>query len=256
MIPSGRNSPIYEVLRRFLVLLSRLFHGRPFGKRQSPPLHAQAMPPVPQDTGQVDWSARNAMVGTVRSREQLRYNLKNNCYYVPARFLRSEHTVAYIALHERDEEDIPCILRIGRVVAAQQVERRTIPVTMRKETDPGEPYLYYTIEEWTILPHRILIRDTARGKPLFTNKFLLEHCRASYELFVISSPEEYRLLEGIYALLSHQEETCRITEERKLTLHKDELILTDPKGTPLCKLSAKTYIATPRTSFLRLKKHL
>ncbi len=208
----------------------------------------------------MDWSVRDAMLGTVRNREQLHYNLSHNCYYVPARFMAEDQMpVTYIALHERDEAEIPCVVRMGRVKTIERVERRNIPVTMRKETDPKELYYYYTVEEWTPLPHRILIRDTARGKPLFTNKFLLEHCRTSCELFVISSREDYTLLEGIYALLGPYKRALsayRITEDRTLTLQKGCLVITTQKAGILGKVPVKAYTASPRRSFLYLKKFL
>ncbi len=247
---------IHLVIEFFSDLFDRIFSG----SKGSVPYSNGSLSPVTEDLARVDWTAKDAMVGTVRNREQLHYNLSHNCYYVPARFLQSDQpSIAYIALHERDEADIPCIVRIGRVKTVERVERRTIPVTMRKETDPKEPYIYFTVEEWNPLPHRILIRDTARGKPLFTGRFLLEHCRSSYELFVISSQEDYRLLEGIYALLCPNDEdslSCNITETRRLTLHKGILSLTNLNGDLLCKISLKAYAASPRSSFLYLKKHL
>lgn len=244
---------MYRILHRFKELLSLLFSGL-FSRRRDIAL------PGTGELEQADRFGKNAMVGTVRNREQLLYNLSHNCYYVPARFIpQNQAPVAYIALHERDEADIPCIIRIGRVKAMERVERRTIPVTMRKETDPKELYCYYTVEEWNALPHRILIRDTARGRPLFTDKFLLEHCHVSYELFVISSQEDYRLLEGIYTLLELRGEdfpVCNITETRRLSLHNDMLVLTTQKGDPLGRVSLKAYKDSPRSSFLYLKKHL
>ena len=257
----SKGNPLfkYSILLRVRDQLSR-FWGRLLHRlRKGSPACTQPLPPA-SDPGQVDWTAQDAMVGTVRNREQLHYNLSHNCYYVPARFMpEAQPPVQYIALHEWDGEDIPCIFRVARVKAVQQVPRQTIPVTMRKETDPGEIYLYYTVEQWNPLPHRILIRDTARGKPLFTNKFLLEHCRASYELFIISSRQDYCLLERLYTLLGTKDPTppaCPVTETRRLSLENGVLSLTDEKGHTLCSLPHKTYITNPRISFLYLKKFL
>ncbi len=260
MNPSGKTRSMYHIFHRFREFFSDLFHRIFPGWKKTALYCTQPLPPVTEELGQVNWSARDSMVGTVRNREQLHYNLSHNCYYVPARFMPEDQPpVVYIALHERDAEDIPSIVRIGRVKAVEQVERRTIPVTMRKETDPKEPYFYFTIEEWVSLPHRILIRDTARGRPLFTNKFLLDHCRASYELFVISSREDYLLLKGIYALLGPRGEdrpVCTITENRRLTLRNGTLTLTNVKDEPLGVISVKAYAANPRSTFLYLKKFL
>jgi len=257
----SKGNPLfkYSILLRIRDQLSR-FWGRLLHRlRKGSPAYTQPLPPA-SDPGQVDWTAQDAMVGTVRNREQLHYNLSHNCYYVPARFMpEAQPPVKYIALHEWDGEDIPCIFRVARVKTVKQVPRQTIPVTMRKETDPGEIYLYYSVGEWTPLSHKRRIRDTARGKPLFTSKFLLEHCRASYELFVISSRQDYCLLEGLYTLLGTKDPTppaCPVAETRRLSLENGIVSLTDEQGHALCSLPHKTYITNPRISFLYLKKFL
>lgn len=254
--PLSKHSILHRIREKLSRFWSRLLHG--LGK--SPPVHIQPLPPASEELRQVDWSAQNAMIGTVRNREQLHYTLSHNCYYVPARFMPEDRPpIQHISLHEWDAEEIPCIVRIGQVKSVERVEQRAIPVTMRKETDPKELYIYYTVEEWLPLPHRILIRDTARGKPLFTSKFLLEHCRTSYELFVISSEQDYRLLEGIYALLSARcsaVPTCPVTKNRILSLENATLTLADAEGNTLCHLPLKSYTASPRNAFLCLKKFL
>ncbi len=254
--PLSKHSILHRIREKLSRLLGRLLHGL----RKAPPIHIEPLPPASEELRQVDWSAQNAMIGTVRNREQLYYNLSHNCYYVPARFMTEDlPPIQHIALHEWDAENIPCIVRIGQVKTVERVERQTIPVTMRKETDPKELYLYYTVEQWLPLPHRILIRDTARGKPLFTSKFLLEHCRTSYELFVISSGQDYRLLEGIYTLLGAKGSALPaypVTETRRLSLESSALVLTDTEGNTLCTLPLKAYASWPRSSFLRLKKFL
>lgn len=200
------------------------------------------------------------MVGTVRSKEQLAYNLSQKCYYVPGRFLpRDKLPISYIALHEWDDNDIPCILRVGQVLTTEIVERRTIPVTMRTGSDPTEPYYFFTVKNWESLPHRIEILDTPRGKPLFTRRLLLEHFRVSWPLFSMESPEDYVLLDSIFQLLENpKKETspCPIGIDRLLILEKDTLILTNKKKEPLGNISTKQFANSPRNSFLYLKKLL
>ena len=72
------------------------------------------------------------------------------------------------------------------------VKRSDIPVPMSRQ-NPEEAYYLFAVEDWAYLEHPIAIRDTARGKPMFTNEFLLTHCRRSYQLLCIRSPEAYRL---------------------------------------------------------------
>ena len=208
----------------------------------------------------ISWDMPDVMVGTVRNEEQLEYNLNQKRYYVPAKFLSEKQLpIRYIALYEWDEEDNACICRMARVLSTETIPRGSIPVTMRPEADPTEPYYSFTVDPWTALPHEIRIRDTVRGRPLFTNRFLIEHCKVSWELFAIGSEKEYRLWAAICKLLDEDKPSSpayAIGEKRKLTLEKDCLILRTKRGRILEKISVQQYKDSPRLSFLQLKKHL
>lgn len=238
---SVKISPLQSVLGLFRGLFARLF------------------PKSAKVSNQIHWDKTDAMVGTVRSEEQLTFNLSHNCYYVPGKFLPQEKLpIRYIALHERDSEDIPCIIRMGEVLTTQTLSRGTIPVTMRPGADPKEPYYFFTVKEWVNLPHRIEIRDTARGKPLFTTKFLLERCHTSWELFAVTDPKDYALLEAVYSFLTDPEEGVKnypIGVDRTVILENSTLMVTDRKK-PLGSVSLKEYRSSPRDSFLYLKKLL
>ncbi len=238
---SVKTSPSQSILGLFKRLFARLF------------------PKSTKGANQTHWDKTDAMVGTVRNHEQLLYNLSRNCYYVPGKFLPQEKLpIRYIALHERDSEDIPCIIRMGEVLTTQTLPRDTIPVTMRSGTDPKEPYYFFTVKEWVSLPHRIEIRDTARGKPLFTTKFLLEHCHTSWELFAVTDPNDYALLEAIYSFLTDPKGKVKsypIGADRTVIFENSALMVTDRKK-PLGSVSLKEYRSSPRDSFLYLKKLL
>ncbi len=239
---SVNPSPIQLILGLFRRLFARLF------------------PKSAKPGNQTHWDKTDAMVGTVRSEEQLAFNLFHNCYYVPGRFLPQEKLpIRYIALHEWDHEDIPCILRIGEVSTTETLPRGSIPVTMRPGADPNEPYYFFTVKEWANLPYRIEIRDTARGKPLFTTRFLLEHCRVSWELFAVADSKDYALLKAIYGLLGGSEGTTKsysISSNRTVIRENGNLMVINRKKKPLGAISLKAYKASPRNSFLYLKKLL
>ena len=176
-----KRSAKFSLFRWVKTLFNQIFHSadRPSVADSSLSEIGADFPP---------WDRRDTMVGSVRSWEQLSYNLSHRCYYVPGRFLTEEHfPIGYIALHERDSQEIPCIVRLGEVVSVSSVPRETIPVSMRSVTDPNELYYFFAVKEWETLPHRIEIRDTPWGKPLFTHRFLLDRCRVSWELFAVSS---------------------------------------------------------------------
>lgn len=208
----------------------------------------------------ISWDKADAMVGTVRSWEQLSYNLSHKCYYVPGRFLsEARFPIRYIALHQRDAEEIPCILYIGEVETTETLPRGRIPVSMRRVTDPEESYYFFRVKEWKHLPHRIEIQDTPWGKPLFTHLFLLEHCKVSWELFALTSVEDYRLLESVHALLGKKGRkslSYSITPDRLLCRKRGALVMTDRKGTRLGSVSVKEYNTAPHSTFLRLQKLL
>lgn len=205
----------------------------------------------------VDWSAREVLVGTVRTPEQLQFHLDKRGYYVPARHLtKDQFPIRYIALHEEDLGEKSGILRWGEVTSVRTLKRGQIPVTMRPGADPEEAYLYFTIKEWIDLPRPITIRDTYRGKPQFTNFFLLLHCTESYQLFAIASPKDFRLMAALIqaptgpAVLLYQQ------ENRAVFQADGYFVITDGKGKILEKVPVQSFTNRPRQSFWQLKKAL
>ena len=147
---------------------------------------------------QVDWSYKNVLVGTVRTREQLDYCLETQHYYAPAKFFQnSPFPFDYIALHEEEISTDPAIRWYGEVAALQMICREDIPVAMRPETGPQEIYYCFRVHSWSPLAKPITILDSWRGRPGFTNQFLLEHCTKSYQLFVISCEQDFRRMQAI-----------------------------------------------------------
>lgn len=246
-----KRSAKLPLFHRIKTLFNRIFHP------SKEPSHEDISCP---DMGSASliWDKPDAMVGTVRSWEQLSYNLSHRCYYVPGRFLTEENfPVQYIALHEKDSQQIPCIVRVGEVVSVVSIPRKAIPVAMRSVTDPNELYYFFTVKEWADLPHRIEIQDTPWGRPLFTHRFLLDRYKVSWELFAVSSQEEYSLLQTIHHLLrSKKSRTCPIGGNRTLTLKKRNLTIWDKDQKPLEQVPLKEYKSEPRSAFLRLKKAL
>ena len=150
-------------------------------------------PCTDEELAAASFSRLDVLVGTVRSDEQLSHCVESNTYYVPAKTVTpADLPVAFIALYE---EGLTCpngISRYGRVTETRVVKRSDIPVPMSRQ-NPDEAYYLFTVEGWAYLEHPIAIQDTVRGKPMFTNEFLLTHCRRSYQLLCIRSPEAYRL---------------------------------------------------------------
>jgi len=205
-----------------------------------------------------DWLEKDVMVGTVRSAEQLRYNLSTRSYYAPARFVsENQLPVSYIALHEQGIGVPVGINRHSRVCTTEKIPRGKIPVSMRPNTDPEEPYYYFTVEEWQKMPRPIVIQGTARGKPRFTSKFLLDHCTHSYQLFAVRSEMEFRLMEEIQKALSDKHHTTDFPAgSRRVTIGNGCIIITDGTGRELDKIRLSAYARKPQVYFYRIARQI
>ena len=218
---------------------------------------------IEEKLAKVDWSVRDVMVGTVRTPEQLQFNIDKQGYYVPAKYITDELLpIRYIALHEEDLGNESGIRRFGEVLTAQKIKRGRIPVTMRPGANPEEIYYYFTIRKWVNLPQMIEIKDSFRGKPQFTNKFLLDHCTKSYQLFAISSEEEYRLMVEInkafdnLSATSSDESTVvyRVNDTNSVIMADGCFTITNDNGDILEKISISNFAKSPRAGFKKIKK--
>lgn len=218
---------------------------------------------IEERLAKVDWSVKDVMVGAVRTTEQLQFNLKHHGYYVPAKYIDDNKLpIKYIALHEEGLGDDPGIKRYGEVLTAQKMRRGRIPVTMRKNADPNEPYYYFAVREWIDLPQTISIQDSSKGKPQFTNKFLLDHCTKSYQLFAISSEEEYRLMIELNKAFSNmsasstEESTAvyQINDQRSIIVMSGFFTITNSAGDILEQIAIGDFSKSPRAGFRKIRK--
>ena len=203
------------------------------------------------------------MVGTVRTEEQLKFNIEKRGYYVPARFISDKHLpIKYIALHEEKLGKESGIKRFGEVLTAQKMRRGTIPVTMRKNADPNEMYYYFTVREWIDLPQTIVIFDSFKGEPQFTNKFLLDHCNKSYQLFAISSEEEYRLMNEINKAFDNFNASAsegntavyRVNDKHSVVVVDGFFTITNDNGDILDEIAISEFARSPRAGFRKIKR--
>ena len=99
--------------------------------------------------------------------------------------------IKYTAIYEDQISTQPGIKYVGEVILSTKVKRGSIPVPSKGK--PDAIYYYFKVRKWVELPEMIAIKDTNRT-PRLTNKFLLDNCSESYQLFNISSEAEYRLV--------------------------------------------------------------
>ena len=192
--------------------------------------------PIPCEDGElgaVDFTRMDVLIGTVRSDEQFGYCMESRSYYVPAKTVTpADLPVSIIALYEEGLTRRAGIKRYGRVTDTRVVKRSDIPVPMSRP-NPEEAYYLFSVESWEYLATPIALLNTARGKPMFTSEFLLTHCRRSYQLVAIRSPEAYRLCE----LLCHLAETDsdkpifrRVGEHHLITVTEGRIRLLSAEG--------------------------
>lgn len=181
----------------------------------------------------VDFSRLDVLVGTVRSDGQMDYCLEAVCTTCPPkRFRRRCCPWGGIALYEEGLKRPAGILRYGRVTETRVVKRSDIPVPMSRP-NPEEAYYLFSVAGWETLDAPIAIEGTSRGKPMLTNEFLLTHCRRSYQLLVIRSPEEYRLCELLCRLgeaAADKPVFRRVGERHIVTLADGRIRLLDASG--------------------------
>lgn len=218
---------------------------------------------IEEKLARVNWSVKDVMVGSVRTEEQLKFNIEKRGYYVPARFVsENELPIKYIALHEENVGEEPGIKRYGEVLTTQKVQRGTIPVSMRKGADPTEWYYCFTVREWVELPQRIVIVDSFKGKPQYTNKFLLDHCSKSYQLFAISSEEEYRLMTEINKAFDNlsastaEDNTAvyRVNDQHSIIVADGFFTITNETGEILDRIAINDFARKPRSGFRKIKE--
>ncbi len=206
----------------------------------------------------VNWAVRDVMVGTVRSTEQLQFCLNTKGYYAPERLLPdSVFPVRHIALLENGVSDLTGIRHHGAVERIYKVQRGRIPVPMRNRGNPDEIYYYFEVDQWELLPAPIAIRDSYKGKPEFTNRFLLEHCSGSYQLFSISSESQWRLMRALFEGLeflsgfasNEVAEVNGILGVYSFTLLDGSLIIRNERGSCLYSSFLQPMLSHPRASF-------
>ena len=204
-----------------------------------------------------DWSVKDVMVGTVRTKEQLQFNLEKKWYYVPARFITDDVLpIRYIALHEEGIGTESGIKVYGEVLETRRMKRSAIPTPTK--SDPNEMYYCFRVREWVELDATITIKDSAKGKPRFTNKLLLDTCTESYQLFEIESEADYRLMQEItnaFGDVEADEKVYRISDTFSITTVGDNFTVMSDDGETE-KISKTSFKNHPRAIFTALKKRI
>lgn len=132
---------------------------------------------------------RNVLIATVKSKEQLEENLKNNSYYMPlSKVDISKFNYEYIAIYQSKSlfQEVSGIMYYGEICDMKIVRRSEIQEIL---SDSEELYVYFTIN-WKILKNKI---ETDLFITSFsdTSLFLLENMSRISQLFIRYYEEYY-----------------------------------------------------------------
>jgi len=217
---------------------------------------AMEMPSIDEQLNTLDWSLTNVMVGTVRSQEQLEFCLAAKCYYVPARLvpIEKDDDLEYVALHEEGLDGESCIRYYAKVASLNQYKRSVINFPMSRDNG-DEYYLMIYVKEWLTLEHPIPIHDSYKGRPRYTNPFLLHHCNRSYQLFCIRSAEDYRTCASVIKAYNHRYEEANLhILGGKLVLRTegDSFVVMNAHGREIDRFAISLYEVHPASVIFRL----
>lgn len=153
----------------------------------------------------VDWVKRDVLIGSLSSKAQLEEVLKGKYYYIPVKSMQNErHQVNYVGLYQSQRlyGREAGILYYGEVLQTEIRPRKEIN-NLPGRTAPEEACFFFSIKEWKELGARIEFESEWVYKPRYTNMFLLQNCRKTFELFNIRSAEDYRLVTELRRIQKH-----------------------------------------------------
>lgn len=208
---------------------------------------------------------RQMLVGSLNSMEQLQINLDKKFYYVPAKFIsESDLPVRYVALYQSDTryKKDSGIRYYGTVLKTSVCKRKDIPVPMTRQNE-DELYYRFDVKSWDKLDVAINVRDEGVYRPKFTNMFLFQNCRDSYELFNIHSEEQYRLLQELKRISSdtavnndEHNPGFKLNNEFSVVLLNGYIMLFKADGKLKNKIPVTEFIRRPRYMFNKLKEDI
>lgn len=214
---------------------------------------------IEKKLAKVDWKVRDVLVGSVRTREQLEYCLKTNHYYVPEKYIKEDDLpIKYIALYEDNIGTEPGIRYVGEVILSTKIRRGNIPIPSKNK--PDAMYYYFKVRKWKEMSDSIIIKDTNRT-PRLTNKFLLDNCRESYQLFNINSEAEYRLIMELNAAFDkmvtgtsdNNEGIYKIGDSLSVGILGGKITVMSSKGEIVGEIPAERFEKSPRVTFNKIK---
>lgn len=210
----------------------------------------------------VDWSSNDVLVGSLRSEEQWDVCYKDKYYYVPKNNMPPNSRQAnYIAIYQSKKlygKDAG-IIYYGEVVRTEIVQRREIN-SLPSHASPNEKYYKFIIKEWLELDCKIEYESEWVYKPRYTNIFLLQNCKRTFELFNIKSEADYRLVSELRRI---QTNIINVQDSPKdlfvkindsISVYNDDgFIYVYVNGIELLRKPTKTFVKYPSSIFSEIQ---
>ena len=114
---------------------------------------------IEERLAKVDWSRRDVLIGTFRSRNQFEICLKNKFYYIQAERVKDDNfPIHYVAMLQtlRIFSDAAGIYYFGEVLHTARVRRSSIREVPMIHGNPDDIYYRLVIREWIPLTRPIL----------------------------------------------------------------------------------------------------
>ncbi|MDE6567451.1 MAG: restriction endonuclease-like protein [Lachnospiraceae bacterium] len=209
-----------------------------------------------------DWNKRDVLVGTLSSKEQMKEVLAGNYYYVPIKNMPNKKGQAgYVALYQSQRlyGKEAGILYYGEIIQTVIKLRKNIN-KLPGRTGPKERCYVFTVKEWEMLDYRIEYEAEWVYKPRFTNLFLLQNCRKTFELFNIRSAEDYRLVSELRRIqkniqVQDNPKDLFVRFNESISVYNDEdYIYVFVDGKLMLKRSTKSFAEHPSQVFRDIQK--
>ena len=213
----------------------------------------------------VDWTVKDMLVGTLSSKKQLEFNLSKKFYHVPAKYISEDDLpIRYVALYQSSNifKNEAGIRYYGTVIRTCLCKRKDIPIPMTRQ-NANELYYRFDVKKWEELPVAIKVREEGVYRPKFTNMFLFQNCRDSYELFNIHSEEQYRLLQELKRISSdtavnndEHKPGFKLNDKISIYLLNGNIIVCTSTGKIINKTPVAEFIRRPRYTFNKIKEDI
>ncbi len=234
-------------MKKFLQKIFNILFGNKKVSRKKPPFLSEE---VENSLNNVDWSENDVLVGTVRTIEQLYYNLRYNCYFAPEKYIfEYNFPIKYIALYEGDLQRGDGIRYIGEITEISKLKRGEIPVS-RNKCNKDELYYFFKVKSWEKLHSSLKLKDTLGGSPVFTNMFLIKNCSFTYQPFVINSPSQFKLM---YNIENKIEDIYKVNNSFKISVNEKEIKIIDKNNNETV-IYFSDFEERPSVIFTRIKE--